>query len=93
MAPKWITQADLLSTLGPMLSARSDTFIIRTYGEIIAQGSDNMEAQAWCEAVVQRYPDYLDDSQRPTEDPTGLNLFLGRRFRIVSFRWLTPSDI
>src|SRR5690606_12898031 len=34
-APGYLTQADLLSALGPVLSARSDTFRIRTYGDVV----------------------------------------------------------
>ena len=48
-------QADLLSPLAPVTSARSDTFTIRVLGE---SGSQNM-AKAWIELVVQRTPDYV----------------------------------
>ena len=55
--PGWLTQADVLSPLAPILTARSDTFVIRTYGE-----SPRMNAtllKRWCEVTVQRVPDYL----------------------------------
>lgn len=95
-APKHLTQADVLSTLGPSLSARSDTFTIRSYGEAVdAQGSPT--AKAWCEAVVQRVPDYIDPSDEASTPPQDLtqntNVNLGRRFEIVSFRWLSPGEL
>jgi hypothetical protein len=105
-APKFLTQADVLSTLGPVLAARSDTFVIRTCGEAINPMLDETDAgyvtgRAWCEAVVQRVPDYMDPSMPPeTELGTApnspaktTNQSSGRRFKIISFRWLTPADI
>ena len=92
-APKYLTQADLLSTLGPQLAARSDTFTIRTYGETTNPATASVGSRAWCEAVVQRMPDYVDDSTDAWAGSAGTNLTFGRRFKIVSFRWLTPQDI
>jgi hypothetical protein len=46
--------------------------------------------------VVQRFPDYVDPSFQPYVYPAKTNATdqaFGRRFRIVSFRWLTPNDI
>lgn len=95
--PGWLNQADLLQSLAPALSARSDTFIIRTYGETLDPlNSPAVKARAWCEAVVQRLPEYVDNSQRPTLHPSLANTqnqTFGRRFRVVSFRWLSPDDI
>lgn len=101
--PGWLTQADILQSIGPSLAARSDTFVIRTYGEVIdpvnspaAPAAPVITARAWCEAVVQRIPDYVDSSIRPTVGPAqaGIqNQTFGRRFRVVSFRWLSPNDI
>ena len=54
-----ITQANVLRALAPRLSARSDTFRIRAYGEV-RDSSDNIIAMAMCEAVVQRLPEYVD---------------------------------
>ena len=97
MAPKMITQADLLSTLGPQLSARSDTFTIRAYGETRNPATGETGARAWCEAVVQRTPDYVGGEApetAPADLPAAsLSRTLGRQFRIVSFRWLGPDDI
>lgn len=93
----------MLQAIAPSLAARSDTFVIRTYGEVIdpvnspaLPAAPVVKARAWCEAVVQRLPDYVDDSQRPTVSPANANAenqAFGRRFRIVSFRWLSTDDI
>ena len=91
--PKYLTQADVLSTLGPQLTARSDTFTIRTYGETVNPATQAVEGRAWCEAVVQRLPDYVDGAQLPEAAPAGLNATFGRRFKVVSFRWLGAQDL
>lgn len=93
--PGWLTQADILQVLGPSLSARSDTFLIRAYGEILNPATSAIEGRIWCEAVVQRQPDYTDPGLDPWEPPVAgtNNDRFGRRFQIVSFRWLSPSDI
>lgn len=49
-----LTQGDLLQALGSQLSARSDTFVIRAYGESTDPISGEVVASARCEAVVQR---------------------------------------
>lgn len=50
--PDMLLQSDLLAALGPHLAARSDTFVIRAYGE-------HRGAVAWCEITVQRTPDWV----------------------------------
>ena len=112
-APQYLTQADILSTIGGGLSARSDTFVIRTYGEAIdavnspATGTPIITGRAWCEAVVQRLPDYVDPlitpetnvefvnpgSNAALKSARTTNLTFGRKFKIISFRWLAPTDI
>ncbi|HSI08414.1 MAG TPA: hypothetical protein VK985_07465 [Rariglobus sp.] len=97
-APGFLTQADLLNALGPVLAARSDTFRIRAYGDVLnpATGNTTPEARAWCEAIVQRMPDYVDSANNPSVAPgsaTATNQTFGRRFKIVSFQWLSASDI
>ena len=91
-APVYLTQADLLQAIGSGLSARSDTFVIRTCGEAIANGK--VQARVWCEAIVQRVPEPVNP------DAAGLNPRqsdslpdFGRRFRIQRFRWLSPNEI
>ncbi len=108
--PGWLTQADVLQALGPVIAARSDTFLVRAYGEVVDPFDANatsttqgpapasIQARAWCEAVVQRMPDYSDPTNAPTLSPndstfTAANKSFGRKFRVVSFRWLTSNDI
>jgi len=55
MMPGWLTQGDVLTPLAPVISARSDTFLIRAYGE----PDVDTGAKRYCEAVVQRIPDYV----------------------------------
>jgi len=93
---QWLTQADLMTALAPVLFPRSDTFVIRAYGEAVNPATGTTEGRAWCEATVQRVPEYFDKSQPEETAPTDLNSpnqLYGRRFRPVSFRWLTSSDI
>ena len=91
--PGYLSQADVLSRIGSAISARSDTFVIRTYGE--AKNGNTVTAKAYCEAVVQRTPDYVDPTTAPEAVPaTGsINERFGRRFTVVSFRWLSPNEI
>lgn len=93
--PGWLTQADVLQVIGSSISPRSDTFRIRSYGEAL-DTAGNAIAKAYCEAVVQRTPDYIDPTNNPTvRGPalTPLNRLYGRQFKIVSFRWLTAQEI
>ncbi len=69
--PAYLTQADVLQKIGPMLAARGDTFTIRAYGES-RDASGKVLARAWVEATVQRTPDYVasgpgDDGNLATE--------------------------
>ena len=93
-APGFLTQADLLTSLGPVLTPRSDTFTIRAYGDVQNPSTSTIEGRAWCEAVVQRLPDYMDiqSAWLPPVASSNNDKF-GRRFRIISFRWLTAADI
>jgi hypothetical protein len=94
--PGIVKQADLLTPLAPILSARSDTFLIRAYGEAVdAQG--RVTARAWCEAEVQREAEFLT-GEDPRETPPDelrnvVDQTFGRRFRVRFFRWLGPQEI
>ncbi len=93
---QWLTQGDLLSLLAPVLFPRSDTFRIRAYGDAVNPVTGAVDGRAWCEAMMQRQPEYFDPFQPAETAPDALNLFnqtYGRRFRVVHFRWLSPAEI
>jgi hypothetical protein len=93
--PGWTRQADVLRPIAPILSARDDTFTIRAYGDA-RDKSGNITARATCEAVVRRTRDFVDPKDAPeiTTLPTSAaNLIFGRRYEIISFRWLSDSEI
>ncbi|RYD51600.1 MAG: hypothetical protein EOP83_23360 [Verrucomicrobiaceae bacterium] len=95
-APSILTQGDLLMALAPVITVRGDTFRIRSYGESKAKDG-KVEAKAWCEAIVQRIPEYLDPIDKPEVKTVDLkstaNTLFGRRFVITSFRWLSPEEV
>ncbi len=97
--PGFLMQSDLLQALGPVLSARSDTFVVRAYGDTLGHSftaaTDQPIARAWCEAVVQRLPDYVDPALNATDVPgdESISLLFGRQFRLISFRWLSADEI
>jgi len=85
-----LTSADIMTALAPYLRVRSDTFVVRTYGEVINPTSAAVTARAWCEATVQRFPETVDagdDVHAPRVQG------FGRRFKITQFRWLSHTDI
>lgn len=95
-APGDLNQADILNILGNAATARSDTFVVRSYGE--AHGANGeTTATAVCEAVVQRLPDWVDPADKAKTRPVSLespmNKALGRGFRLISFRWLNDDEI
>lgn len=90
-APGVISQADLLVPLAPFLTVRGDTFRIRAYGEA---GEGKEKVRVWCEATVQRVPEYLDSTERTEATPeVPVNQRFGRRFEVLAFRWLKPADL
>jgi hypothetical protein len=95
-SPSLVKQADILTPIAPILSARSDSFIIRAYGEAKAANGQIL-ARAWCEAVVERGREYVDPSENATTPQVNLaedvNRRFGREFEIVSFRWLNALEI
>jgi len=93
--PPYISQADILTPIAPIIQVRSDTFVVRTYGEARSPDGSRVLARAWCEAVVQRVPDFIEPAADPAAtDPANLhsnaNRTFGRRLVIQSFRWLPP---
>ena len=92
--PGWLTQGDVLQIIGSTLSARSDSFLIRSYGEA-KDINGNIIARAWCEATVQRTPEPMkpDREGLNPERVSGDEVNFGRRFRMVSFRWLGKDEV
>lgn len=92
--PGWTRQADILRPLAPILTVRDDTFIIRAYGD--ARDSEGrVLAKAVAEATVRRTREYVDPADAPdlaTYPASPPNRTFGRRFEIISFRWLPPAE-
>lgn len=91
LSPSYLTAADLLHALAPLLTVRGDTFTVRTLGEALNPVTGETTAQAWLEAVVQRTPEYVDPDDAPEVDysqATVVNQRFGRRFKILQVRWL-----
>jgi hypothetical protein len=99
-----ITQGDLLSAIGASVTVRSDTFVIRAYGD--SRQGGRITARAWCEAVVQRVPAFVDPADSPEKvqaalvsagraqsDLSATNRRYGRRFEVTSFRWLSADEV
>jgi hypothetical protein len=92
-APAAITQADVVASIAPFITPRSDTFLIRTYGDSQNPVTGVVEGRVWGEAVVQRVPEpvgLIPPTLAEQLSPTGK---FGRKFKIVSFRWLTRDDL
>lgn len=92
--PGYLTQADVLQPIAPVLAARSDTFTIRAYGEA-RDGAGKITASVWCEAVVQRMPAFVDASDPAYTQISALkpvNQLFGRRLEIISFRYLSRNE-
>ena len=118
--PGYLMQQDIVQAFSPAMTVRSDTFVVRAYGESLNPASGAVEAKAWAEAVVQRVPEYVDQSDSaltaanvygsnlgnatppyngtnltsaPVPIVNTLNLSLGRRFKVVGFRWLSLNEL
>ncbi len=91
----YLSQGDILQCLAPVLGVRSDYFRVVTLGEA-SDARGTVLARARCEAFVQRLPDFVDRLDSPgarTADlQSPVNRKFGRRFQIVSFRWLAPTE-
>ncbi|MCC5845435.1 MAG: hypothetical protein JJU05_14390 [Verrucomicrobia bacterium] len=89
--PSWLSQADILTTIAPFISTRSDTFILRAYGD--SRTSEGVIlSRVWAEAVVQRVITPFDPVSSLPEMAENADGF-GRKFKILSFKWLNESDI
>ena len=91
-SPAVLLQGDIMQEIGSFLTTHSDTLRIRAYGRA---GKGANRAEAWCEAIVQRVPEYLDPADAAEDSPPkqSANTRFGRRFNIISFRWLSRNEI
>ena len=87
-SPGMLKQRDILSMIAPFISVRGDTYTIRAYGES-KNPMTGVTSKTYCEAIVQRSSEPVDsrDDIVAPESP------FGRRFNVVSFRWLTPAEL
>ncbi len=97
-SPGWVLQADLLQALEPVLTVRSDTFKIRSYGNVLDPMTGEVSSEAYVEAVVQRLPEYVDSNDLANTEVESVSLsttnqLAGRRFVIVDIRFLDQSQL
>ncbi len=93
--PGYLTQADVLQSIAPAMTVRSDTFTIRGYGEA-RDKEGGIAAIARCEMIVQRVPEFVDSTDpphTPIAETKPANQTFGRKFTIVSFRYLDNSEV
>lgn len=93
--PGIVKQADILTPIAPYLSARSDSFLVRACGRV-TDANGRVTATAYCEAVIQRTAEFLDPTDPPETQLTQVNPInreFGRRFNVISFRWIDPREI
>lgn len=96
-ASSFLTQQDVLTAIAPYLTTRSDTFVIRAYGDAVNPfDASEVVARAYCEAIVQRVhqkhstePDVGDPMTIAGANPGEY----GRQFRVIAFRWMTRDEI
>ncbi len=94
--PGIVKQADILTPIAPVLSVRSDSFVVRAYGESVGKNGEIL-ARAWCEAIVERDKNFVDSSEEADTQIASLkseaNRHFGRRYRVSSFRWLHQDEV
>ncbi|MGK0176366.1 MAG: hypothetical protein ACI91V_000227, partial [Lentimonas sp.] len=84
-SPGFLTQADIMTAIGPMLAPRSDTFKIRARSECFDDFGERI-GSATIEAVLQRTPE-ATNLTIPLNTPTD------RKWRLTSVRWLQDDEI
>ncbi len=103
-APAYLTSGDLMTALAPFVTTRSDTFKVRLYGETVSPmtaakfSGAEPHARAWLEAIVQRFPDGVSQSDFKAAGSDEWTQLIaepnwGRRFRVLSLRWLKEEEL
>ncbi|MDR1891362.1 MAG: hypothetical protein LBQ23_04310 [Puniceicoccales bacterium] len=94
--PNVVNQADILQTTSHFLCTRGDTFLVRAVGNHVDATGKVIE-RAYCEAIVQRFPEYVNGNENVPSDGEGslskVNEKFGRRYKIILFRWLDENEI
>lgn len=94
--PGYLLQGDILNSLGPFLTVKSNTLVIRTCGESVDSISGQTN-RVYLEAVVQQVPDFVDpvdDASTPLDALGSVaNQQFGRQFKVVQVRRLAPEEI
>lgn len=91
-SPGFVTQGDLLAMLGPALTPRGDTFLVRSYGDAVDRNG-RVLARAWLEAVVQRVVEPVTPAGSSGEARFQPSDKFGRKFKVVNIRWLNPEEV
>jgi hypothetical protein len=94
VSPLHINPGDILESILPALSARGDTFNVRVRGAVLSLAGKEL-AHADAEVEIQRFPEFFDASQAPMSIMESLsvqNQIFGRRFKVVSWRWLDADE-
>jgi hypothetical protein len=88
-SPAYLMQADVLTSIGSILRTRSDTFVVRGYGDA-KDPSGKIQARAWCEATIQRVPEWLEETDEAPKklDPRYPNL----GSKTIVDRWVDNGD-
>ena len=84
-SPGFLTQADILTAIGPMLAPRSDTFKIRVLSSCLDDFGE-LAGTAAIEAVLQRMPEASDATAPP-------GISADREWKLISMCWLQGSEI
>ncbi|MDR2779328.1 MAG: hypothetical protein LBB16_03550 [Puniceicoccales bacterium] len=94
--PNVVNQADILQTTSHFLCTRGDTFLVRTVGNCVDTSGKVIE-KAYCEAIIQRVPEYVNGNENAPgdveENLSKVNRKFGRRYKIILFRWLDENEI
>ena len=95
VGPGYLLQGDLLNSLGPYLTVKSNTFTIRSYGES-SNPVTGARSEVYLEATVQQVPEFVDRIDSADTELADLNVTnerFGRKFKIISIRHLDPNEI
>ncbi len=94
--PSAISPGTLAESLAPTATPRGDTFTILCRAEVFHPVSQKALGAACAEMRVQRKTAFFDDSQdagTPYSEQNALNRAFGRRYEVVSFRWLPHDEL